>query len=68
MTTPFNSNDLPLWLTTKQVADLVQVSTRTVSRWHGRGLLRKVKLGESKQSPARFSRDEILRFLNGCSD
>ncbi len=50
-----------MMLTTRQVADFLQVSVCTVRRWSDRGLLKFYRVGS--RGDRRFRREDVLRFL-----
>jgi len=52
---------LEMMLTTRQVADFLQVSVCTVRRWSDRGLLKFYRVGS--RGDRRFRREDVLRFL-----
>lgn len=57
-------SDLPLVLTSKQAAAVLQLKPRTVANLLDRGDLRGVKIGKEW----RVSRAEVLRFVLGQSN
>ena len=59
---------LPELLAIPQVAELLSISTRTVSRWRLEGKLPGyVKTGTTQQSAARYRRKDIVDWMDaGC--
>lgn len=49
-------------LTTKEVASIFKVGTRTILMWVKAGRLKALRVG-GPRSPARFTRDEVDRVL-----
>ncbi len=52
------------FLTRKEVANFFRVTTRTIERWINSGKLKGLKLGTSKSSRWRISREEVDKFTN----
>lgn len=51
-------------LTPRQVALLLQVHTDTLEQWRGRRTGPPwIKLGDQKQSPIRYRRDDVEKYL-----
>ena len=57
-------NKIPLesMLTTRQVADFLQVSICTVRRWSDKGMLKFYRVGS--RGDRRYQSEDILRFLD----
>jgi excisionase family DNA binding protein len=53
--------EIETMLTTRQVADFLQVSICSVRRWSDRGLLKFYRVGS--RGDRRYWRDDVLRFL-----
>ena len=53
---------LEMMLTTRQVADFLQVSVCTVRRWSDKGLLKFYRIGS--RGDRRYRREDVLRFLD----
>ena len=58
-----NVNEKPLesMLTTRQVADFLQVSICAVRRWSDKGMLKSYRLGS--RGDRRYRREDIFEFL-----
>ncbi|MEE8470559.1 MAG: helix-turn-helix domain-containing protein [Dehalococcoidia bacterium] len=52
-------------LTTRQVANLIQVSICSVRRWSNSGMLKCYRVG--LRGDRRYRYDEVIRFLEGRS-
>ncbi|HEY49722.1 MAG TPA: helix-turn-helix domain-containing protein [Dehalococcoidia bacterium] len=50
-----------MMLTTRQVADFLQVSVCTIRRWSDKGLLKFYRVGS--RGDRRYRREDVLRFL-----
>ena len=67
-----NQNNEPTILTTREAADLLRVSPRSLQRWRAQGLLPAVSLGAQI---VRFRREDVLALFSpserptafGCS-
>ena len=56
-----NQNNEPTILTTREAADLLRVSPRSLQRWRAQGLLPAVSLGAQI---VRFRREDVLALLS----
>jgi len=52
---------LEMMLTTRQVADFLQVSICTIRRWSDKGKLKFYRVGS--RGDRRYRREDVLRFL-----
>jgi DNA-binding transcriptional MerR regulator len=52
-------------MTTRQVADFLQVSICSIRRWSSEGILKSCRVGS--RGDRRYWRDDVLRFLQDSS-
>jgi len=52
-------------MTTRQVADFLQVNICSIRRWSGEGILKSYRVGS--RGDRRYWRDDVLRFLQDSS-
>ena len=57
-----NKTSLDSMLTTRQVADFLQVSICTVRRWSDKGMLKFYRVGS--RGDRRYQSEDVLRFLD----
>ena len=55
---------MKMLLSTKEVAEHLNVSSTTVLRLRANGLLKSIRLGKDQMAPLRFRRADIETFLN----
>ena len=55
------SNDLPITLTAREVAHVLNIHVNTVRRWENRGIMRAYRIG--RRGDRRFKQTEILRVM-----
>lgn len=62
---PVKERQLETMLTTRQVADFLQVSVCSVRRWSDSGILKFYRVGS--RGDRRYWREDVLRFLDESS-